>query len=172
MTELQYLRNYVDAVLNTDSIERLSLDFSCFSDEAAGPLTDLGSLMTFRGWENLVDVSWSSVPLYQKDLERFFRHLRKPLEYLRLSCVHLLSGSWAETLEILRTVPAGYEVELRRPRGAECEELSEEETNRIFHSRSGSDWGKSPAEEYIVGCSRHNPLKAEETDHSDTSSTP
>lgn len=56
-TELQYLRNYVDAVLNTDSIERLSLDFSCFSDEATGPLTDLGSLMTFRGWENLVDVS-------------------------------------------------------------------------------------------------------------------
>ncbi|CAL8578327.1 hypothetical protein XPA_004116 [Xanthoria parietina] len=103
-TELQYLRDYVDAVLNTDSIECLSLDFSCFSDEATGPLTDLGSLMTFRRWENLVDVSWNSVSLYQKELERFFRQLRKPLKYLHLSSVRLLSGLWAETLEILRTV--------------------------------------------------------------------
>lgn len=60
--------------------------------------------MTFRRWENLVDVSWNSVSLYQKELERFFRQLRKPLKYLHLSSVRLLSGLWAETLEILRTV--------------------------------------------------------------------
>lgn len=169
--ELQYLRNYIDAVLNTHSIESLSLDLECFLDEDTGPLTDLGSLMTFRLWGNLEEVSWRSVSLYQKDMERFFQQLRKPLKFLHLCGVRLLDGSWAETLEILRTAPTGYEVTLSGPSGAECEDLSEEEINKIFRSQSGDYWGKSEAEDYITGYSRHNPLKPEENDHSDTSST-
>ncbi|KAL9026726.1 MAG: hypothetical protein Q9180_007437, partial [Flavoplaca navasiana] len=107
--ELHQLRDYIDAVLNTDSIERLSLDFECFFDEDTNLSIDLGSLMTFRAWGNLVEVSWSSVSLHQKEIECFFKQRRKPLESLRLSTVHLLTGSWVDTLEVLRTAPTGYQ---------------------------------------------------------------
>ncbi|KAL8854317.1 MAG: hypothetical protein Q9221_000803 [Calogaya cf. arnoldii] len=169
-TEWQYLRNYIDAVLNTNSIERHSLDLECFMSENTGPLTDLGSLMTFRSWGNLVEVRWRSVALYQKDMEHFFQQLRKPLKTLDLRSVHILSGSWAEILELLRTAPTGYDVTLSDPSGAECEDLGKEEYTKIFRTESGDYWANNQAKEYIIGDSRHNPLRADKNDQIDTSS--
>ncbi|KAL9641336.1 MAG: hypothetical protein Q9204_000072 [Flavoplaca sp. TL-2023a] len=165
--ELNQLRDYIDAVLNTDSIERLSLDFECFLNEDTDLLIDLGSLMTFKLWGNLVEVSWSSVSLHQKEIECFFEQRRKPLESLRFSTVHLLTGSWADTLEVLRTAPTGYQVSLGGLSGAECTDLSDEENKRIFHKQSDDYWGTSRAEDFVTGASETNPLTADETDQHD-----
>ncbi|KAL8866059.1 MAG: hypothetical protein Q9198_009058 [Flavoplaca austrocitrina] len=165
--ELHQLRDYIDAVLNTDSIERLSLEFECFLNEDTDLLIDLGSLMTFKVWGNLVEVSWSSVSLHQKEIECFFEQRQKPLESLRFSTVHLLTGSWADTLEILRTAPTGYQVSLGGLSGAECTDLSDEENKRIFHKQSDDYWGTSRAEDFVTGASEKTPLTADETDQHD-----
>ncbi|KAL8997609.1 MAG: hypothetical protein Q9169_003156 [Polycauliona sp. 2 TL-2023] len=160
LAEVEYFRRYIDALLSTDSIEKIYLDLSCLSNQERPPLTDLGSLMTFRTWENLKIVSWRGVPLHQVDLERFLQQLRKPLLDLTLCSVHLLSGSWAEVLEILRRAPTGCRTSLSNPRGAECEELSVEEQSRVFDKpKDDRIWGNSQAEEYIEGYLDHNPLK-------------
>ena len=163
---LEYCHQYIHALSNTDSIERIFLDLGCFSAEDMRPLTDLGSLMTFRLWENLVDVSWRSVALYQTDLNRFFQLLQKPLQYLHLGSVRLLSGSWSETLEILHSAPTGYHVTLSDPLGAECEDLGKEEKARIFDKPKDDLWATSEAEDYIMGFSSPNPLKADELNQS------
>ena len=161
---LEYCHQYIGALFNTDSTEDISLDLQCFASEVMPPVTDLGSLMTFRLWENLVAVTWQSVALYQADFKRFFQLLQQPLQYLQLTSVHLLSGSWAETLEILRAGPTGGYVTLSSPRGAECEDLGDEEKARIFKRADYEHWTKSLAEKYIIGYSEHNPLKVAETE--------
>lgn len=171
--DVDYFHLYIDALFNTDSIESISLNLDCFNTGDTGvtpPLTDLGSLMTFRVWENLLKVTWNCVSLYHTDMERFFQQLQKPLQFLYLSGVHLLSGSWAETLEILRAAPTGYSVTLSHPLGAECEYLSVEEKAKIFDKPDDDIWAESQAEEYILGYSGVNPLKPVEVDHGDTSS--
>ena len=169
--DLKYLHGYIDAISNTNSIEGISLDLSVFSGRNTPPLTDLGSLMSFRLWENLKKVTWHSTPVHQADVKRFFLQLQKPLQFLYLSGVHLLSGSWAETLDILRAAPTGYYVSLSHPQGAECEDLGVEEKARVFDSPNDQYWRKSRAEKYIMGYCKHNPLKPAEDDQSDTSST-
>lgn len=161
---LEYCRQYIDALSNTDSIEDISLNLQCFTGQDMPLTADIGSLMTFRLWQNLANVTWQDVLLYQMDLERFFRLVHKPLEYLYLESVCLLSGSWAETLEILRAAPLGSRVTLLDPLGAECDDLESEEKARIFGTPNDEVWRKSPAEKYVIGYLRLNPLKADEVD--------
>ena len=128
--------------------------------------------MTSRVCENLISIAWRSVPVHQIDMERFFQQLEKPLQFMCLSGLHLLSGSWAEMLELLQAAYKGsYHVTFSNPRGAECDELISEEVATIFKPPRDDPWSKSQAELYILGYVRQNPLKAVEDDPNDTSSS-
>ena len=75
--------------------------------------------------------------------------------FLDLSHIHLLSGAWAEGLDVLR-IRANSESRLRFIRGAESNSISDNQINRIFGYDAQASW----VNQYIQGISIVNPFLA------------
>ncbi|KAK7701302.1 hypothetical protein SLS64_010345 [Diaporthe eres] len=113
-------------------------------------------------WRNLRDVHLSDFALHLSDLERLAAQLKESgtrLEFLTLQRTRLLSGTWAQALEVLRNVEVEYEKQLIEPQGAECEDVTMMRGGR-YHVVFGRSWDetRSLADDFINGDMKHNPL--------------
>ncbi|KAH9221227.1 hypothetical protein DL95DRAFT_519273 [Leptodontidium sp. 2 PMI_412] len=166
-TELKCLQRLISAILDSPSIETISLELRQFwPDETfLDPnLLSLPNLLNLRSWPRLSCVSLRSAPLSLEDLAKIVNLGTKPIRFSG-DDLHLQDGSWADGLDLLRKETAGDGF-FGRPTGAECDNMSEDELDAIFKPSEAS-WPFNKADLYIRGKIVKNPLRDDETGHED-----
>ncbi|KAF3767260.1 hypothetical protein M406DRAFT_69421 [Cryphonectria parasitica EP155] len=143
---------WVEGNLNSDHCFRLaSLAMPCIDTTFGGPT---------RSWMNMKDMHLSDMPLRLTDLECLENILKGNgvrLQYLTLSRIKLVDGTWAQALEILRRLVVA-DKELLEPVGAECDDPAMSLSGRynvVFGTRPGQE---SVAGHFINGRIENNPL--------------
>ncbi|PSS13293.1 hypothetical protein M430DRAFT_267445 [Amorphotheca resinae ATCC 22711] len=155
--EVEDLGRFLTALLDTESMEDVRLSFNSLWDSESPPLFSLGYTITLRTWQNLRFLSLDAVPIHLAELERLINQLDRP-KIVRIDGMHLLSGSWAEGLDILRRKFTNYS-SFNNPSGAECEVLSDEEKEAIFARPPTDRWATTRAERYLLGYIDQNPFR-------------
>ncbi|KUI54520.1 hypothetical protein VP1G_01961 [Cytospora mali] len=173
--DMEAFDSFITAMTNSGALERLWLRVdSGWSDGGLDTegrfshgslfLSDPGALARWGQplWHRLRDVHMSDLALHLSDLERLAAQLKEiniKLEFLTFQRIRLISGTWSEALEILRTVDVEYEKEIWEPKGAECEDVTMMLGGRydvVFGKWGGT---RSLADEFINGDMKHNPLR-------------
>jgi len=160
--EIQHLSRYLTAILDTETIDRIHLDFSSIWDQDTQPTFSLGPIISLRSWPKLFAFASIAVPFHLAELERFIDHISPATMILDMNQMHMLRGNWADGLDLLRKGAVKY-CNLKHPAGGECEVLSEEKYKAIFANptRQGFYDETSKAEDYIRGYIDQNPLRDE-----------
>lgn len=174
--EIDAFDSFISAMTNSGGLERfwLRLDrgwpdggLDADRQSGLGPflLPDDDSLDRWGqpDWRSLRDIHLSDFSLHLSDLERLAAQLKESgtrLEFLTLQRTRLLSGTWAQALEILRKVDVEYEKQLIDPKGAECEDVTMMRGGR-YDAVFGKSWDetRSLADDFINGDTKHNPLQ-------------
>ena len=158
---VRHIRDFLHAMINTSSLRTVSVAASCRSGiETGAVFFDTGCAFFHNFWPNLRNLIVESSSFHLNELDGLIKDTKGPLSYLSLCNPHLLSGTWAEALDILRTKPATECAALEDPTGAECETLSVEDYNAIFERPEGVEHNQgSKAEKYIRGLPVPNPLR-------------
>lgn len=173
--EIDAFDSFISAMTNSRGLERCWLrvdggwsDGGLEADRQSGlgtfllPDSDSVDRWGQPDWSSLRDIHLSDFALHLSDLERLAAQLRESgtrLEFLSLQRTRLLSGTWAQALEVLRKVEVEYEKQLSEPRGAECEDVTMMRGGRYdaVFERSW-DETRSLADDFINGDTKHNPL--------------
>lgn len=171
--EIDAFDSFLSAVTNSSSLERfwLRLDggwsdggLDADRQSGLGPFLIPEADSTERGgqpsWRNLRDIHLSNLALHLSDLERLAAQLKESgtrPEFLTLQRTRLLSGTWAQALEVLRNVDVEYEKQLIEPNGAECEDVTMVRGGR-YEAVFGSKETRSLADDFINGDVENNPL--------------
>ena len=156
--EVEHIKTFLHALLDTQSLEHLFLDFGFLWDRDNMPSsTSLGSLFTFRSWPKLRHLFWRVCPLHLEEFKQFIGNLSTPIEYMGPHATHLLSGTWAEALDVLRRKAKYTTIEC--PSGGGLEDMPKEEREDIFPRRNGRPDSDSKAEQYVAGKIEQNPLR-------------
>ncbi len=152
------VEQFLSACLDTPSLQKLTLDLK--DDETSTPRIDLAKAMGSRARPELVSIRMRHVMVDLADLVRLLDVLPEEMVSLEMEDVLLHSGTWKEALDALRRKSCQIK-ELRRPQGAELDDMSHREYVRIFSARE-FDTGSSPADFYISDeCfEAPNPLQA------------
>ncbi|KAH7312976.1 hypothetical protein BKA65DRAFT_149851 [Rhexocercosporidium sp. MPI-PUGE-AT-0058] len=155
--EVKHVVKYESALLDTANLRRISLDVHCLWDENMPPRL---SLLKPRPWPQLRSFSLWGVPAHYTELAQILDGREKPITFVNLRDTHLISGTWADILDLLRNTYMGC-TSLEYPTGAECDTLSDEDRKRIFLSSVGLDHlvVRSLAERYIARLVATNPLR-------------
>lgn len=151
----------ISSCMGGKALRRLDVNLSFALGESGPqpPGISMGFLLVSRQCPDLKTVRLSHYPLHLSELKTFLEGLHGPLE-LALSHVLLLSGTWAEALDLIRD-KANWKSSVKRQRGAECDDMSEEEILAIF---GGDSYGKNGlATWYIRGYRAENPLRIRES---------
>ena len=147
---------FLNALLDTDSLETISISFETLWSLDDPPEFSLGSLISSRRWRKLKSFSGAGIPLHVAALAFFVKNLPNCVEKIDLDYPYLLTGSWAEVLDVLRE--CAVHVTLHDPCGAECADMSWEERSAILSSLArGSRY--SPAELYLMKLTDRNPVE-------------
>ncbi|EED19893.1 hypothetical protein TSTA_031520 [Talaromyces stipitatus ATCC 10500] len=152
----------ISACMGGKALTRLDVYLSfALDDFAPQPPVSMGSLLVSRHCPNLETLRLSHFPLHLSELKTFIEGLNGPL-CINLDNVLLLSGTWTEALDLIRK-KANWESFVTRQRGAECDDMSEEETLVIFGKDSFPSFGEEgKATWYVRGSIKDNPLRIRE----------
>ncbi|KAI1505686.1 hypothetical protein F5X99DRAFT_215445 [Biscogniauxia marginata] len=157
--EGRQLKRFTNALLNTDTLRTINVDFSCLRVKDAPSPFNTGAIDTSRASQNLQLMCFSNMSIHLKDLEQY----GPSRESIWLDGLHLLSGTWAEALDILRQKynklegVGSHEVSLHDPTGAECSALPADKYIEIFGEVMPQ--GGTKAENFIWGFAGSNPLR-------------
>ena len=163
--EMEYPNRYLRAVLDTNNLETIFMNFSFLWQLDAEPSAfTLGSLITFRQWPKLRHLNLSKASLHFEELKKFVESMPTQLYLLSLYSMDLLSGTWAEALDVLRnTTKLAI---MQGGSGAELDELSVAEKDAIFEKPTvwSTEWRhalevENKVEAYIIGRSEQNPFR-------------
>jgi len=160
-------KKLLKAFLDTPSLEHISMDFPTLWDDENQPSYNFASILYFRTWENLGHLSTNYFPLQLEQLEQFANKLHPIIRFVYMSSTRLLSGTWAEALDLLRqaSLPRNhlekrYLMSIRAPRGGELDTMSREEISAIFEETKEKGWReRSLAEKYMSGLIEKNHLR-------------
>ncbi|KAI3396930.1 hypothetical protein diail_11543 [Diaporthe ilicicola] len=134
--------------------------------------TSIGPLLVSLRSPKLEKIHLQNCSLHLKDLQALVDHLRSEQAVIGLWYVSLLSGDWAEAVELLRekvlSGRLGRESYVRTPYGAECVDMSVTERKRLFQFR----WDGSACKDNVVNCyikghdhgPTSNPLRVQDND--------
>jgi hypothetical protein len=145
--EVESLHSFLSTFTDAKTIGRLDLDLSFLTDFRSTHMVSLGHFLTSRPWPTLKIVDLTAYPIHLTELEKFLGKLDNRI-YMHLSRIHLMSGTWADALDVLCS-KADYHSNLDDPSGAECEDMSDEEMKAIFGRGPEPDYRESKATEYI-----------------------
>lgn len=120
----------------------------------------VGALLASLRWPHLRKVNLTWVPFHLTSLEGFIEKLQ-PEACVALEYAYLLSGTWAEGLDLHRT-RANAEFWVYSLTGAECDSFSSHQWRRIFDGEQAS-W----ANQYVQGVPIRNPFLATEDETGD-----
>jgi hypothetical protein len=160
--EVTSILSFLSIFMGGKSLRELDLYLS----DLSGPFIDvvdntkvshLGILLATRSWPKLETLILEGCHFHLTELEKFLNKVGRRM-HLRLSEIRLLSGTWADALDIIRT-KADRHSEVEVPSGAECETMSEEETKDVFDASSQPYYTCSKASKYIQGHRVPNPLR-------------
>lgn len=144
------------------ALTRLDIDMSFTLNKfAPQPPVSMGPLLVSRHCPDLRILNLSDFPLHLRELKTFLGVLNGPL-CIYLNDVLLLSGTWAEALDLIRQ-KANHASYMARQRGAERDDMSEEDIMAIFGNERfpfPDEHGK--ATWYIRGYAKENPLRIRE----------
>ncbi|CAH0022441.1 unnamed protein product [Clonostachys rhizophaga] len=143
--------------LDTGSLREISIDMSQMREPDK---LGVGKIITSRRWQNLSYLFLRDVAFHFSELQLFVSRAPKSFSYFWVESVYLLSGTWAEVLDTLREKPLIDRVQLEKPLGAECADMSAEELKRIFDREDL--FFRSQAERYIARLIPHNSLRDQE----------
>ena len=160
--EIASLGSFISACMGGKALRRLDVDLDLTLDESGPqPPASMGSLLTLRQCPDLKTLQLSHYPLHLSELKTFLNGLNAPL-HITLDNGLLLSGTWAEVLDLIRGKTSWGSV--TEPRGAECDDMSEEEILAIFGNERFAAPGKeSKATRYVIGYTDENPLRTPES---------
>ncbi|KAH7381990.1 hypothetical protein BKA64DRAFT_218049 [Cadophora sp. MPI-SDFR-AT-0126] len=101
---LQPLGQYLSAMLETNSLREISLDFEAFFNDGdpVPPSFSFRTLPPSRLWKNLQSFYISEAPLHFNEVAEFLETLDHPLPSLIWNATRLLGGTWADMLDLLR----------------------------------------------------------------------
>jgi hypothetical protein len=111
-------------------------------------------LLALLPWANLKEIELAEIHIHYRNLKSHIDMLT-PGTYIRLDDVYLLSGSWADLLDVVRT-KADRKSVVERPLGKEDIEMGDGAYEDYVW-----DWllPTNPASEYIRGETSENPLR-------------
>ncbi len=152
--EMEPLNNFLRAFIDTDSIQDISIHVKVPPSRIELPVMGTGSLLSSRSWPRLQYVHFEG-PLHLTEIRGFFAKAQTEI-ILILESVYLMSGSWADLLDVMRTnTQQGNTVVINGLcGGAECDTMSGIAKSRIFYLHSFS-----LANRYILGVVPFNPLR-------------
>ncbi|KAJ0119234.1 hypothetical protein J7T55_013471 [Diaporthe amygdali] len=144
---------YLSAVLGSGSIEVLTLEFVIPQVLQTGrhESAHVGPLLTSLRWPRLRKVNLVSASMHLSDLKIFISGLR-PGVVFKFDHVHLLSGTWAEGLDVLCAI-AHSTSELTYLTDQGSISTSDEQTFRMFYGGR-----ESLVSRYVQGASIRNPF--------------
>ncbi|KAK4034729.1 hypothetical protein C8A01DRAFT_18517 [Parachaetomium inaequale] len=153
------LEKFLWGCLNTASLQKLSLDMRY--GKADTSMIDIWKVMGSRFRHELTDIFLGQVATDLSTLVLFLERLPERMRRLHQERVNLRSGTWKEVLDALQE-KRYRAVILSEPRGAECDDMSDEDYDRIFGKDSTMLGCLSLAELYISSPNMrdHNPLRA------------
>lgn len=168
--EIETLRDFLGSIIVVESLESLSIETNLWNDSDGGidpALMPSASLVKARtDWPNLSSVLLNTIHIEHSDLTNLLSCVNSARNgYVGLRKIHLMDGSWATILDLLRERHSW--ANLASPSGAECEAMSMEEYEQIFGPYSpidnrtqegGVSSGPKEAESYIRGWQDNNPL--------------
>lgn len=168
--EMRYLKRYFGAVLDTESLRRISIELGEYWDaDARTPSYDMGILLCFRSWPKLELLSLSCIPFRLTHYQRFLEKSQNRFTF-SLTNAYLLKGTWREVLDAAHEARKKYRSDiywkLDDPCGAECVTLSEERMACIFErldEDESSSEHHSYAERYMHGDLETNPFDTRST---------
>ncbi|KAK3938127.1 hypothetical protein QBC46DRAFT_390838 [Diplogelasinospora grovesii] len=153
------LHEFLSACLDTPCLQQLRLDMRRGEAEAAR--IDMGQIMGSKSRHKLTYIFLGRVAMDLSKLVLFLERLPQSMGCIHQHDVRLLSGTWKEALDALRKKRPRV-VLLSEPQGAECDDMSPKDYERIF----GQDRSRysSEAELYITNPmpSIPNPVQAVE----------
>ena len=100
--ETDMKNSLLSAILNTDSLERLELDFDDqreLSEEQIPQMISFRAMMRPRPWKRLSSLKMAAIPLHFTELQQFFDCLPPTMNFIYWESLRLLSGTWAEVLD-------------------------------------------------------------------------
>lgn len=155
--EIKNLVDFLIAVIDTNTLGRLDLWCHFLWENERVPHSNLGPIISLRPWKNLDTINLHAFPLRLENLKQFVHNLQKAPSYMSLSDCHLLSGTWAEALDVLRRKTK--HISFSDPKGAECDDMTHAEKKAIFESKGKRTMDTSLAEDYLRGRIPNNPLR-------------
>lgn len=168
--EVITLRDFLNSVINVASLESLVIRTNLWNQEKdvfdpdQSPFVSLIKART--DWSNLSSVLLDTLHIEHSDLTHLLSCVNSGSGYVGLHRIHLMDGSWATVLDLLKE-RHGWS-NLDSPSGAECEDMSPVQYDRIFggydmprlhdHMQNEEASGLEEALSYIRGWQDHNPL--------------
>lgn len=150
---------YFGVVLGAGNIEALTISLAHLlkgrPQQGAPEFGFIGALLASLRWRHLRKVNLTWVPFHLTSLKGFIEKLQ-PETCVVLKHAHLINGTWAEGLDLLRT-RANAESWVYSLTGAECDSFSSHQRRRIFDGEEAS-W----ANQYVQGVPIRNPFLATE----------
>lgn len=162
----EILGTFVSAILNTNSLESLSLnlgyrrEFDPAEDQQSISFT---STIKPRTWNNLSRLHLDAFPLHVHELGHFLNGLPTNIYHLSLENIRLLSGTWAEALEVLRS-KRYHSITVSNPYGNETDDVWMNDYGMfydVFDNGKIGHLGLCNADAYVMQHLEHNPLKRE-----------
>ncbi|KAK5659967.1 hypothetical protein OQA88_13432 [Cercophora sp. LCS_1] len=151
----QGLCQFVSTCLATSSLKALSLHVRPGGEWFRMSLQE--TVCQGKPLNGLAEVDLGQLDFDCADLIAFVRRLTKPLCRFSMTGVHLRNGSWGDVLDALREHKPKL-VSLRTPSGAECDNISLGDRQRLFGTGT---WGhRTDVDAYIAGIPLPNPIRA------------
>lgn len=159
--EFKAMRDFIAPIINAEKLEELTLSLNLWDQDSAidpASMPVVGIIESRTSRSDLSSVTLQGLPIRFSDLAHLLKSVRLSEGFVSMIGVHLMDGSWAEILEILRDRHRW--AFLRSPSGAECEELSLDAYEKIFGSYydMGEVEEELEAEQYIGRQLPANPL--------------
>lgn len=163
-SEVETLCRFINPLLNTPSLEEIGLHFRFLGDEEddeSMPPYSLGSIITSRKWPRLHNISLDNMPVHLSQLRNLLYQINDPL-WMSLENINLISGTWADTLDVLRERCQRAQVSFENPKGAELECWTTEHKDLLLAQPKGGKTAFNSgnlAERYIMGLVEENPMR-------------
>ncbi|KAG6368403.1 hypothetical protein INS49_002609 [Diaporthe citri] len=144
----------VSLFLNGTNLRSVTLSFNCWQSSQTDERSSLEPLLALLPWVNLKRISLANGYFQYDELSKHLEKL-KPGTYIDMDGVHLLSGLWADLLDVLR-LKADCDSTVRDSTGNDDEELD------YTYRGNFITWDDTPnlATAYIRGDVFQNPLRS------------
>ena len=117
--EMLQLASVTTAVFDAPDIQRLELSLGDYPVFYQVPQISFSEMVPTKVWPHLYTVSLHHVPFHEKELAAFVDRQQTTIRSLTMNEAYLLSGTWADSIDILRRFEKLNHVSFTWPKGGE-----------------------------------------------------